>query len=450
MSNAITRRDFMTGGAIAAAGAAIVAPAVIGSRAGRVPARVSASDRLRVGLIGSGRQGMYLLERLAAEPSVEIAAICDVYKPNLDQAIAASGGKPQRVSDFRHVLDQKDIDAVVVSPPDHWHALITVEACKAGKDVYVEKPISLTIEEGQKIVAAARKYNRVVQAGTMQRSGAHFAKAVQLVQNGTLGKVNFVRTWNYSNDSPKGIGNPPDSDAPAGLDWNMWLGPAPLVPFNPNRFGVAPDRWSTFRYFWDYAGGMMTDWGVHLLDVVQWAMKVDGPITAGAMGGKWCLEDNRETPDTLQVTYEYPGFLATYESRFANGNSMYGKNYGIEFHGTQATMFLDRGGFAVYQEKPKDEGHESLLTPSLEAEASGDLTTDHIRNFLACVESRQRPASDIETAHRSTSTCLLGNIAYRSKQRLSWDASRERLVEGGPEASKLLSRAYRAPWKLEV
>lgn len=440
MSDALNRRDFFKGAGALAVGAAISS----------VPRNVmGANDRVIVGGIGTGRQGTYDVQDFARQPDVQIAAVCDVYGPNLQQAAARSILKnPQTYQDFRQVLERKDIDVIVVGTPDHWHPLVMVEACKAGKDVYVEKPISHTLDEGKVMVDAARKYNRVVQVGTQQRSGKHFQDAVRLIQAGMIGKVSFVRTWNYSNDYPKGIGNPPDSDPPPGLDWDFWLGPAPMVQYNYNRFGVGPDRWSTFREFWDYAGGTMTDWGVHLMDIVQWAMKVDGPDSIMALGGKFYIQDNAETPDTLQVTYQYsnPQFVAVYENRWDNGNSMYDKDYGMEFHGTDATLFIDRGGFKVYPERSSVNGKD--LAPSMQMDRANDAHFAHVRNFLDCVKSRQRPISDIEIGHRSTSVCLLGNVALRSKQRLEWDVEKQELKSGGPEAQRLLTRHYRAPWKL--
>lgn len=457
MSDALNRRDFIKGAGALAAGAAIAS----------VPRNVmGANDRVIVGGIGTGRQGTYDLQDFARQPDVEIAAVCDVYEPNLRKAVVASIGiggppehpypQPQTYKDFRQVLDRKDIDVIVVGTPDHWHPLVMVEACKAGKDVYVEKPISHTLDEGKVMVEAARKHNRVVQVGTQQRSGKHFQEAVRLIQAGAIGKVSFVRTWNYSNDYPKGIGNPPDSDPPPNLDWNFWLGPAPMVQYNYNRFGVGPDRWSTFRQFWDYAGGMMTDWGVHLMDIVQWAMKVDGPDSITASGGKFYIQDNAETPDTLQVTYQYsnPQFVAVYENRWDNGNSMYDKGYGMEFHGTDATLFIDRSGFKVFPEKAPMEVEGGTITsrgnraPSMEMKSDNNAHFAHVRNFLDCMKSRQKPISDIEAGHRSTSVCLLGNVALRSKQRLEWDVENQTLKSGGPEAQRLLTRHYRAPWKL--
>jgi len=449
MDGRLDRRDFMKRAGIGAVTAGVTAGIGLTGGASRV---LGANDRVRVGLIGAGQQGTYDMKDFALQPEVEIVAVCDVYEPNLQKTLDIAGARAQSYKDFRQVLDRKDIDAVIVGTPDHWHALPTVEACKAGKDVYVEKPICCAIDEGKVMVDAARKHSRVVQVGTQQRSATHFQEAVKLVQQGYLGKVSFVRTWNYSNEYPKGIGNPPDSDAPAGLDWDAWLGPAPKRAFNANRFGVG-DRWSTFRYFWDYAGGFMTDWGVHLMDIVQWAMQVEGPDAITAAGGRFFIQDNAETPDTLQVTYQYPHFVAVYENRWDNGNSMYNHGYGIEFHGTDATMFVDRGGFEVFPEtRPGVPGakHPDNRAPAMKMDACNNDHYDHVRNFLDCMKSRQRPISDIEIGHRSTSVCLLGNVAYRSQRRVMWDVEKQQVREGNTDAEQYLARHYRAPWVLQA
>ncbi|MGH9543451.1 MAG: Gfo/Idh/MocA family protein [Terriglobales bacterium] len=469
-----TRRDFLkTAGSVAASGMAMSATSLAwGSPLG-------ANDRLTAALIGAGRQGTYDMVDHLRSGQVDVAAICDVYEPNLQKALAsarANGARaPEAVADFRRILDRKDIDIIIVGTPDHWHAPVMVMACQAGKDVYVEKPICVHVDEGKKMVEAARHYNRVVQVGTQQRSGRSFQRAVELVWSGQIGRVEFVRTWNYGNEYPDGIGNPPDGDPPAGLDWDMWLGPAPKRPFNANRFGVG-DRWSTFRYFWDYAGGMMTDWGVHLLDIVNWALRSDGPRVITAGGGKFLLRDNRETPDTLQATFEYalsappaeavreaepggggavpnqdpPGCVVVYENRTANGNSMYGKGYGIEFHGTAGTLFVDREGFKLYPETQREHGKEVALAAAAEMQEEPNPHLNHVTNFLECVRTRSRPISDIEIGHRSTSVCLLANVAYRSRQRLVWDLEKQQLLEGGRQAQDLLSYSYRAPWTLSV
>jgi predicted dehydrogenase len=439
------RRDFMK---IGAGGLAFAA----GSRIG-----ISASDKVQVGVIGYGRQGSWNTRDFMKQPEVSIAAVCDVYQPHLDKALADAkekGHTPDVYKDFRRILDRKDIDAVIISTPDHWHAYQTVAACDSGKDVYVEKPIATSIVEGRKMVDAARRNNRMVQVGTQQRSADHFQKVVELVRSGAIGKISEVRTWNVGNQYPQGIGNPPDADPPADLDWEMWLGPAPRHQFNANRFGVSPKWFSTFRWFWDYAGGMMCDWGVHWIDIVQWAMNVDGPARVSAVGGKFGLQDNRETPDTLDVIYQYPDWVMMYSNRELNGRGPIisettgHKGGGITFHGTNGTLFVDRSGFEIIPErrrKSPDSQPEALMEGMVVKGV--ERHPEHVRNFLDCMKSRQRPISDIETGHTSTTACHLGNIAYRTGHAIQWDPKSER-IQGDGEAGRFLNREYRKPWKI--
>ena len=457
MMDELNRRDFIKRAAFTTAA---VSMSMRGFSSTKV---IGANDRIRLGVIGTGRQGTDDMQNFMHH-GVEVATVCDVYQPNLDKGLAAAGGKAKTTKDFRDVLNDKDIDVVLVATPDHWHALPMVEACKAGKDVYVEKPICVVVEEGQKMVAAARANKRVVQVGLWQRSNAHFQKAVELVQSGVLGKVSFVRTWNYGNSFPAGQGTYPDSDPPAGLDWDMWLGPAPKVQYNFQRFGVADNRWSTFRYFYDYANGWPGDWAVHLMDIVQWAMKTEGPNSITAIGSKHFIKDNTETPDTLQITWDYPNFTAVYECRECNGNSMYKHAYGIEFYGTDATMFLDRDGFEVFPEPAEEEDYRAVHRPEageggrqekgkapyMQMDRIDDGLLVHVGNFLDCMRNRTHPQSDIEYGHRSSSCCLLGNVALRAKEHIQWDVANQTLLKGSPTAQKLLGREYRAPWKLEV
>ena len=426
------RRQFL-----AATGAALTTNLFAGNLKG-------ANDKVRAAFIGMGRMGNSNMNAAMKQPGLEVVAVCDVYQPHLERAAAAArreGHSPKEIKDFREILADRTIDIVNVSTPDHWHPYMTVEACKAGKDVYVEKPICVVYDEGVKMVQAARKYNRVVQVGTQQRSGLHFAEAVDIVRSGELGDITFVKTWNYSNASREGIGNPADGTPPNGLDWESWLGPAPDRPFNANRFGVDPKAFSHFRWFWDYAGGMMTDWGIHLLDIVQWAFEEKMPESITALGAKLWLKDNRETPDTLAVTYQYPGFLATYENRNGNAQSMFGEGYGILFLGSKGTLFVNRGGYRVIREK---------TAPIQERQVANKNNHNlaHWANFLDCVRTRNRPVSDIEVGFRSTATCLLGNVALRSGLKLDWDEAGGTTKQ--PAARPLLTREYRAPWKLEV
>ncbi len=423
------RRDFLKG-----ASAALTTSLFTGNVKG-------ANDKPTIAVIGVGRMGQSNLGFALKQENLEVVAVCDVYKPHLEKAVEMTQGKAKEVRDFREILADKSIDIVCIATPDHWHAYMTVEACKAGKDVYVEKPISVTVDEGSKMVQAARKYSRVVQAGTMQRSGLHFQKATEIVKSGEIGEVTFVRTWNYGLSKPEGIGNPPDGAAPSDLDWDMWLGPAPQHAYNANRFGVDPKAFSHFRWFWDYAGGMMTDWGVHWLDIVQMAFNEAMPNAITSLGAKFRLTDNRDTPDTIQVTYEYPGFIATYENRYGNANSMMGKGGGILFHGDKGTLFVDRSGYKVVPEKDSP-------VEAVEVASSNNSNMAHWQNFMECVRTRNRPISDIEVCQKSTTTCLLGNVALRSKLRLDWDNKRWTTQQA--EARKFLAREERKPWKIVV
>jgi len=436
----VSRRDFSKSAALGAVSLALSAGPTVRNVLG-------ANERLRMGLIGAGGMGQADLRDFLRTGQVDVVAIADVYEPHLDDAIGMTLGKAKGYKDFRRLLDLKDVDAVIIATPDHWHAIPMIMACEAGKDVYVEKPLSHTLEEGRKMVEAAARHNRVVQVGTQQRSGEHFQKAVELVRAGKIGKVSYAETWIHSNQFPDGIENPPDGDPPPWLDWDLWLGPAPKRAYNRNRAIY------NFRWFWDYSGGILTDWGTHLIDIVHWAMGVDAPKTVFATGGKVLLEDNRETPDTLEVLYEYPAspvsgkeFLVRFSNRVTNGHGPDGHGYGIQFYGTDGTLFVDRGGYTLWPE-PARVGPERVSSASATKGEGSAQHYPHVLNFLDCVKSRQKPNSDVETTHRSTSAPHLGNIAFKLGRKLNWDAQREQFP-GDAEANKLLSKEYRAPWKV--
>ncbi|MBN1466191.1 Gfo/Idh/MocA family oxidoreductase [candidate division KSB1 bacterium] len=432
----MNRRTFVKSSAIAATGLTVMPSRVLG-----------ANERLNVAVIGCGRMGQHNLSVYSSRKDVNIAAVCDVYEPHLRQAVGMTDGRAATYIDFRHILDRKDIDAVIIAAPDHWHALQTTLACEAGKDVFVEKPASLTVAEGRRMVQVARRTGRIVQVGTMQRSSPVFQNVIKIIEGGIMGPISFVRTWIVGNEYPDGIGNPADEPAPADLDWDLWLGPAPMVAYNINRFGIG-DRWSTFRYFWDYAGGMMTDWGVHLIDIVLWAMQAKAPNSVMATGGKFYLRDNRDTPDTLHINYQFDKFVLTFSNQVINDRGIDGQGYGIEFYGANASLFVDRGGYRIM---PQEGGRfdRKALPDGLPLKFnSNDSGNDaHAANFIDCIKTRQLPISDIEIGHRSTSICLLGNIAYRIAARLEWDAEKE-VVLNNDQANALLSYDYRAPWKL--
>ncbi|MBL8186913.1 MAG: Gfo/Idh/MocA family oxidoreductase [Acidobacteria bacterium] len=408
-----------------------------------------ANDRISVAHIGIGAMGSSNLGfALKLSDDVEPVAVCDVYQPHLEKGVAAAakaGKTVKAVKDFREILADKSIDAVCISTPDHWHAYMTVEACKAGKDVFVEKPASVYVEEGQKMVQAARKYKRVVQAGTMQRSGGYFLKAAELVKSGILGEVTFVHTWQSGATKKEGWGRPADSPVPEGLDWEMWLGPAPKVPFNKNRWGVGVTTFPTFRYFWDYAGGAMTDWGVHLIDPVHQCFGEPMPSAISAQGGKLYVDDNVDTPDTMMATFRYPKFMLTYESRTANPMPMFAnQGAGTAIHGTEANIIVTRGGcWLIPNNKSKVEAQTYENNPQMR-----DLNIPHWKNFIECIKSREKPISDIETCVRSSTACILANLSMRHKTWLDWDETNWTVKQSNVRPH--LKAKYRSPWKLEV
>lgn len=406
--------------------------------------RIAANDRIALGFIGVGVMGSENMGAAMDQGGVAVSAVCDVFQPNLERAAALArrrGHQPKEVRDFREILADKSIDAVCISTPDHWHPYMTVEACKAGKDVYVEKPACVAVNEGAVMIEAARKYKRVVQAGTWQRSGAHFQKACEMVRGGELGKITFARSWIYSNQPQAGIGAPPDGKPPAGLDWELWQGPAQARPFNPNRFGVYPNAYSYFRFFWDYAGGQLTDSGIHMLDIIQMALGDAMPRGVVALGGKFWFQDDTETPDTMQATFEYPGLIGSWEHRSNNTELTQSRLMGINFHGTRGTLYVDRAGMRVTPEKGSD------LAP-VEMKRVADPHPLHWANFLECVRTRKRPNSDIETCVRSSITSILGNLSLRAQTRLDWNEERKTVEQEG--ARGMLHREYRAPWRLEA
>jgi predicted dehydrogenase len=414
-----------------------------------------ANDRVQVGFIGYGLIGSQHVFDFKNQRDVDLAAMCEVYQPRLAQGVAACGGQAKGYRDFRKMLDNKDLQAVVVSTPDHWHALLTILACAAGKDVYVEKPLTLFVKEGRWMTTAARRYNRVVQVGTQQRSGRHYQQARELLRGGAIGKIHNVRGGSFRNIMP-GFGAPPDAEAPSEFDYDMWLGPAPKRPYNPKR-GIYH-----FRWFWDYSGGQMTNLGAHEIDIIQWVMNVKGPAAVSSSGGRFALEDNGETPDTQDSVFEYPGFTSVYTFHEGSQGRPQG---GLEFFGTKGSMTINRGGFQIYPDMKVDPSNSiprfkgqpaggpqrSELKPepwtqAMKVAGSSDEQFDlHVRNFIDCIKSRERPIADVEGGHQVTTACHLANLSLRLGRKLRWDPEKEE-IPGDKEANAMLVRPYRKPW----
>jgi predicted dehydrogenase len=445
----IQRREFL--GATAAVAAGLAAPLAVGEET----KRVSANDKVRVALVGCGGMGMANLHDFMKLPDFEVVGLCDVDSQRIDgalKAVAKAGRPTDRVKtekDFRKVVERKDLDAVIVGTPDHWHAYVLIAACANDKDVYCEKPLSHNIVEGRAMVNAVKKSKRVVQIGTQQRSGQHFKDAVEYVWSGKLGHIYMCRTWITNRTPSQGDGNPPDSDhAPPGVDYDLWLGPAPKRKFNRNRFH------HNFRWFWDYGNGLCNDWGVHLNDIILWGMKVKSPLSVTAQGGKQDITDNGDAPDTLDIYYEYPGFTHIYTVR--RGQSLYGfhhKSHGMEFEGTKGILTLDRGGWYVTSQ---DDGKVVVKHGGSEQHFA------HVKNFLSCVRNRkEKTASPVEDMHHATITAHLANISFKVQRRVYWDAVNERCYRGydapakkllheDAQANAYLLREPRKPWSLTV
>jgi predicted dehydrogenase len=428
---------------------------------------LGANERVGVGVIGFGLVGRIHTRSFMAQPDVNIVAVAETYQPRLDAAAGLIGENVATYRDFRRLLENKDVDAVVVATPDHWHALQTMLACAAGKDVYVEKPLTLFVREGRWMVEVAKRHQRVVQVGTQNRSGPNFQRAREFVRQGKLGKIVSVQSNFFRNVAP-GFGNPPDQDPPPGLDWDLMLGPAPARRYNPNR-GIYH-----FRWFWDYSGGQMTNLGQHSLDVVHWMTGVTAPKCVYSTGGRFFLKDNGEVPDTQDAIIEYPGFTTVCQYRECTaGRSGQGMG-GLMLHGTLGTMAVTRAGFEVWPDakvspnnvaarvlppghpvggpQPEPEPEPRQFWTEAAKDDTGDAMEDygrHARNFLDCVKSRQTPATDLESGHRVATTCHLANISMKTGRKIVWDAEKEEIV-GDPEANRLLVRPYRPPWDAEL
>lgn len=440
-----TRRNFIKNVTGLTAGAGLVT-APFGSIAAEQPGfQKSANEKIGVALIGCNGMGWANLTSMLKNDNVECIALCDVDANVLNRRLAdlekMKMKKPQTYGDYRQLLQNKDVAAVIIGTPDHWHCLQMVHACEAGKDVYVEKPIANSIQECEAMVAAKNRYKRVVQVGQWQRSDPHWIGALDFLRSGALGKIRMARTWCYvsygRNFQPK-----PDTAVPAGVDYDMWLGPAPERRFNPYRFH------GSFRYFWDYAGGLMTDWGVHMIDMALAGMNLPDPDVITSAGGKIGYPGSAiETPDTQQTIFDYEKFSMVWEHGMGTGRQPFNRSMsspGVAFTGNNGTLVIDRETWEVY---PEVEG-ERYLTEALPQRQRHQNGLDlHTRNFVECIRSRNAPNCTIEMGRNAAVTAHLGNIAYRLKRQVRWNANKKAFTND-PEAAQLAMASYRAPWKI--
>jgi predicted dehydrogenase len=429
------RRDFL----VAAGASALAAQAPAQEK------KVSANDKIAVCVMGVRGRGAALLSAFAAQQDVEVRYVCDIDENVLGQRVEATqkqGQKPKAIKDYREALDDKSLDAIVNGGPDHWHALPTIHACQAKKDVYVEKPDGHNIVEGRTMVAAMKKYERVVQMGTQMRSAKHMLAAVEYLKTGVLGKVRFAKAWESGKQGA--ITAVADSDPPKGVDYDRWLGPAPLRPFNARRFH------GNWRWFFDYGTGDLGNDGVHRLDIARWALEaaLEGakqelpkvPARISALGGKYYFDDVQEWPDTLQVTYDYDGLaVLTYEMRIWTAYPLFDEPEGALVYGDNGYLVMGNSRWRAFDAKGK-----------LVKEESGQYDDGtHVRNFLDCMRSRKAPNADLATVgHYSSLLCHLGNAAWRTRRTLRFDTDEYQFLDDA-DANKLLTRAeYRKPYVL--
>ncbi|MHC1769389.1 MAG: Gfo/Idh/MocA family protein [Verrucomicrobiia bacterium] len=420
----VNRRRFLQTSWLALIGSGLAGPSLFLNRT-RAATGENPSDFIGIGFIGVGGQGNSNLGALMKNA----VAVCDVDTAHLaktkQRVEKATGRTCAAYKDYRQLLEDKAVDAVLISTPDHWHALPTIHACQAGKDVYCEKPLTLTIAEGQAMVKAAHRYQRIVQTGSQQRSDPKFRLACELVRSGRLGAIQNVRVG----IAKVNFAGPPvaDSEPPAELDYELWLGPAPWRPYNLKRVHYL------FRFFWDYSGGQMTNWGAHHLDIAQWALGMDesGPVSIEAKA-RYHAENWYEVPEWCEITY-----------RYANGVTVscsQEHKMGALFEGEKGSIYVNRG---VLQSTPEEIVSEPL--------GDGDVhlykSANHHRNWLECIKSRKLPIADVVIGHRTATVCHLGNIAMRTGRKLQWDPAAEKII-GDADAAKRTTYTYRKPWEL--
>ncbi len=410
------------------------------------------NDTINLGLIGCGARARgVLIPGFLKLPGTRFVAVCDLNTNHLAEGRKRAGG--ERVAtyhDYRKLLEDKNVDAVVIATNAQWHVLPAIAACQAGKDVYLEKPVGNCIGEGRFAIAAARKYNRIVQIGTQQRSQEHYGKAVELIQSGKLGDISEVQVWDYENQTP-GPGSPPDCDPPPELDWDFYVGPAPRRAYNPNIY---------YNYGYDWfkvsGAGHQVAWGVHHFDIVLWAMGVEWPKAATAMGGHYAFQTNWDWPNTFSATLEFGpgpvaknGFLLQYTMRVGCKREM--RAHGKCFLGSQASMLLDRAGYSIVPEprkgtRPTPAGN--LINPQEEVAASRDEPRA-FEVFLENLRQRKQPSANLETGHHASNAGHLMNISWQAGRSIRWDGAKEQVI-GDAQANALVMKPYRAPWKLAV
>ena len=458
-SETYSRRDFL---GAAAAGAAL--PYFVPASALAAPGQPGANDRIQLGLIGSGGMGRSNLANCAKYPDVVVTAVCDVWKPNRELGCEPYKATAKPFVDYREVLEQKNVDAVIVATPPHWHCLVTIEACEAGKDVYLQKPMTLHVAESLAVKRAVEKHGRICQVGTQIHANDNYHRVVEMVRSGNLGKISTARTLLRMNQGADGIGQPPDCDPPPGLDWNLWVGPAPMLPFKECMIGAGPDGGWKKISFMAYRGGWTTGMAPHILDLPFWALDLGYPTLTMSSGGKHVLRDAGDAPDTHEVLWQFPGLTLTWMmslvssyafdltggvgddgARWRGGSgSSASANVmrwwlGTYFHGVNGTLYSDYERHAIVPEGDRMKG----LQPP---EPSIPSSPGHEREWLDCIRSRKQPSCN-PTYHAKIDAAIhLANLSLKLGRAIRFDPALERIV-GDDEAARLAKPQYRDPWK---
>lgn len=429
------RRQFIHNSALITSGIGI-APSILTAR------RRSPLDRIQIGVIGCKGMGWSDVNSLLKMQDVDLVGMCDVDQAVIDKRLqdyaALRTNKPKTYLDYREMLEDGRIDAIVIGTPDHWHCKMMVDAVNAGKHVYVEKPIANTIEECQIMLAAAKRTGKVVQVGQWQRSGPHYRQAIDIVRSGDLGNIRLVKAWAYQGWM-KPMVQKPDGPVPEGVDYQRWLGPAPSRPFNPNRFHF------NFRWFWDYAGGLMTDWGVHEIDIALYAMEALAPKSVMASGGKLAYPDDpAETPDTLQAVFNYGDFNMLWEHATGIDGGPYGRTEGIAFIGNNGTLVVNRGGYEVIAEQ----GSAGIEIPLITKDKEVNHLDLHTQNFIAAVKANDHSMlnTPIESGSVAAINAQMGNIAYKTGDKLHWNAEIQSFGDNAA-ANALINAQYHNGWQ---
>jgi len=403
----LSRREFLKDSALAGASLAVLG--------GLAPARVlGANDRIRIGVLGSGGRAQYLMTLFKKFPAPQFVAVCDVYGPHREEALKIAGPEAKGYVDYRDVLDRQGVDAVLIGSPDHWHKQMLIDSVRAGKDVYLEKPIMHSIEEGVEMVRAVEETKRIVQTGTQQRSWEHYILGKHIVDSGKLGRVTFIHTYWYQNYL-EWTANPPEIDT-SQLDWKRFLGSAPDQPFSAEKYLL-------WRHYWDFGGGILADLLTHWIDVIQWYMGQTAPKTATTTAQLYIFK--WQAPDAITSAFEYPGdFLVAFTGAYNHGID----DGGIEFRGTEATLKIDREHLAVYPEGVKWVPGTQAPEPEIFVRSERDGTIDNVKNFLDCMRSRKTPNANIQAGFEAARTSWIGNIALKRGMKTVWDPTKSRVV----------------------